>query len=1020
MKIKTFAVWAFMLVSLFTPLLPPAHAQGTAFTYQGRLTSAGGPAAGLFDVQFTLYATNLAGTAVAGPITNSAVGVTNGLFLATINFGPGVFTGGSNWLELAVRTNGATSFITLAPRQPVTPTPYALYAANAGSVAAANLSGTVAWAQLPASVVTNGASISGAFTGNGAGVTNVNAGTLNGVTAANFWQLGGNAVAAGQFLGSTNNQPVEIKAGGIRALRLELDQAGYSAPNVIGGAEGNFVAGGIGGGTIGGGGAANYYGPHYNSVLADFGTVAGGYSNTNNGYGAVIGGGYGNLATNQATSIGGGNNNVATGNAATIAGGGGNTASGSGAVIGGGFGNWATNQAATIGGGSYNAIGGSSATVAGGYKNLILANNGTIAGGYQNTISNDSGTIAGGDNNLVDGNYGTVGGGGFNDARGQAAFVGSGVSDLASGNYTALAGGYHNTAAGPYSFVGAGQENDSEGYYAVLDGGYRNQVSGYSATLAGGYQNTNTGNYATIGGGQYNTVLLDNATIAGGFYNSAWMMAAVGGGGANSASGIGSAIAGGWQNVCVQDYSVVGGGLQNTNYATASVIGGGSGNILFGGDAFIGGGYQNQTHAFGTVVVGGTANNGGGQYAFIGSGRQNSTTKDSAVVGGGFGNAANGDLSAIAGGSGNSTYGAYAMIPGGATNSAVGIASFAAGAGANAGHDNSFVWSDSLAAGFGSTTTNQFNVRAAGGIRLVTAGAGMTLDGSSLLAGSLSGNQFTSTNPVVLTNAANNFSGAFSGSFSGNGSNLTSLNAAQLAGITSNQWDAATWQAATNRNGGYAAYATNLVAGASITNASIINSTFAGNGGGLTNVNAATLAGQPASAFAPVASPTFTGVVTAPSLVAGNAQFTGLLRSGSETNTSEAPVPSGLVIRRLNSISTGISNVVARTDVLTLERDGSNEGLLIRYPAGVSRQTINCLAQSYFGTNILVRATLFSPGTAGTLQVLTSAQHAVHAEISFGDTYNRGHLTKVSLDRYDDGSTSDYYWVGTLTSTYNQ
>jgi hypothetical protein len=77
------------------------------------------------------------------------------------------------------------------------------------------------------------------------------------------------------------------------------------------------------------------------------------------------------------------------------------------------------------------------------------------------------------------------------------------------------------------------------------------------------------------------------------------------------------------------------------------------------------------------------------------------------------------------------------------------------------------------------------------------------------------------------------------------------------------------------------------------------------------------------------------------------------------------------------------------------------------------------LAQSYYGTNILFRAALNNPGAAGILQLLASNQRAVHAEISFGDTYNSGHLTKVSIDRYDDG-TSDYYWVGTLTSTYNQ
>ena len=90
------------------------------------------------------------------------------------------------------------------------------------------------------------------------------------------------------------------------------------------------------------------------------------------------------------------------------------------------------------------------------------------------------------------------------------------------------------------------------------------------------------------------------------------------------------------------------------------------------------------------------------------------------------------------------------------------------------------------------------------------------------------------------------------GVITGNGSGLTSLNAnniasgivplAQLAGITSNQLDAATWQLATNLNGGNAALASNVVAGIGITNAFITNSVFAGDGGGLTNLNANNIA----------------------------------------------------------------------------------------------------------------------------------------------------------------------------------
>jgi hypothetical protein len=160
-----------LLLSSFAAPLATAHAQGTAFTYQGHLNDGSGPANGTYDVQFTLYPTNVTGSALAGPVTNSATAVSNGLFTSTIDFGSGVFTGTNCWLDVAVRTNGADGFTELTPRQPVTPVPYAIFANTAS-----NLIGTLPAAQLPAGVLTNGASginLSGTFTGDGSGLTNV-------------------------------------------------------------------------------------------------------------------------------------------------------------------------------------------------------------------------------------------------------------------------------------------------------------------------------------------------------------------------------------------------------------------------------------------------------------------------------------------------------------------------------------------------------------------------------------------------------------------------------------------------------------------------------------------------------------------------------------------------------------------------------------------------------------------------------------------------------------------------------
>ena len=182
---------AILLLAALNAHLVTALAQGTAFTYQGRLNSGGSPASGSYDLVFALYTNNTAGSAMAGPVTNPAVAVTNGLFTTLVDFGPGAFSGTSNWLAIAVSTNAANSFSPLAPRQPVTPTPYALVSANAttaasaGAVAAANVTGALGLGELPAAVVTNSATsvnLSGTFNGNGGGLTNLAAWSLAGNT----------------------------------------------------------------------------------------------------------------------------------------------------------------------------------------------------------------------------------------------------------------------------------------------------------------------------------------------------------------------------------------------------------------------------------------------------------------------------------------------------------------------------------------------------------------------------------------------------------------------------------------------------------------------------------------------------------------------------------------------------------------------------------------------------------------------------------------------------------------------
>lgn len=162
--------------------------------YQGQLGSSGSPANGDYNFKFTLYpAAQTNGVSPAsGSLTNDDVAVSNGLFTTTLDFGPGIFTGQSLWLQIGVCTNGAANFTILSPLQPVLPAPYAIFANSAGNLIgelpASQLSGT-----LPASAfagytntvaLTNGANLfAGSFSGNGNAVTNVSVTNLVGILA---------------------------------------------------------------------------------------------------------------------------------------------------------------------------------------------------------------------------------------------------------------------------------------------------------------------------------------------------------------------------------------------------------------------------------------------------------------------------------------------------------------------------------------------------------------------------------------------------------------------------------------------------------------------------------------------------------------------------------------------------------------------------------------------------------------------------------------------------------------------
>lgn len=641
---------------LLSAIFELAFAQGTAFTYQGRLNDGGGPANGSYDLRFSMYDSPSAGLIVGGPLTNSPTGASNGLFSVTLDFGAGVFTGPARWLEIGVRTNGSVSaYQTLSPRQPLTAAPYAVTAGNVtGVVPAGSLSGSYP------GVVTfnNGANVfDGTFNGNGNGLTSLNAsqltsGTVPAAALGNAWQTGGNSgtVPGTNFLGTLDNQPLELWVSQARALRLEPGNNTNSvvgAPNVVGGASINFVDGNIYGATIAGGGAVNMTGylpgPSSNHVSAIFGSIGGGRLNTVGADHGTIGGGLDNTI-------------LALAYDGVISGGSGNTID--------------TNATESmIGGGQYNYISASGATVAGGSHNSGTAESATVGGGFDNTSAGINATVAGG----ID-----------NRSLGYSAMIGGGYGNLASGDYDFVGGGSFNTASNGTATVSGGVENVANGQGATVGGGNDNIAGDYAATVAGGQ-----GNQVQVGGG----------------------FSTIGGGGGNTIQGSGSFIGGGENN------------LIQSNSGPAIIVGGYANIIQTNvGNSTIGGGDYN------TIMA--NANNsgiGGGVYNSIGNGVYAGT---------------------VGGGDGNSVGGSYSTVPGGYANYAGADFSFAAGTVAQANHSGTFVWADaSDFAGFASTTNNQFSVRALGGMRFVTGGAGMTLDGQAIS----TFNQLTNLNAADIT-----------------------------------------------------------------------------------------------------------------------------------------------------------------------------------------------------------------------------------------------------------------------------
>lgn len=295
---------------------------GTAFTYSGRLKYQNQPANGSFDLQVKLYDDATAGNQVGPTVSVNTLNLANGLFVTSLDFGSGVFNGTAYWLDIAARPSGNGPFTALSPRQPVNPAPHALYAPTAGiaNTAAANSidgasiqnnavrAANIASGQVVKSLngltdtvtLQAGANVSLTPSGNTLTIA------ASGGGGGSGWSLTGNAgITPGlNFLGTTDNHPLELRAFGGRGLSLESVSRGdlfssEDSMNLVGGFGQNAIASGALGGTVAGGGgsafAAGMFFSFPNQVTGDYGTVGGGSDNTA-GPSATVPGGSGNLA----------------------------------------------------------------------------------------------------------------------------------------------------------------------------------------------------------------------------------------------------------------------------------------------------------------------------------------------------------------------------------------------------------------------------------------------------------------------------------------------------------------------------------------------------------------------------------------------------------------------------------------------------------------------------------------------------------------------------------------------------
>jgi hypothetical protein len=525
-----------------------AQALTPAFTYQGELRLASGPATAPFDMQFRLFNAASDGAQIGSTITANNVAVTGGLFSVPLNFGVAQFAGERQWLEIAIRPAGSGTFETLSPRTEVTAAPYAWSAAVAlaNSVTTTSIvDGTIGTADINAAQVQR--RVSGTCpTGQYVRIVNQDGTVTCGTDANAGGTLTNIATGAGLTGGPiTATGTISVAPGGIGTTQINATQVQRRV-----------------GGTCA-------VGSYVRQVNED-GTVVCGTDATGTDW--SLGG---NAGTNPATNFIGTTDAqplvFRTANARSLRIEPSSITFGTPALP------ITTN---TIAGSHANEVtaGVRGATIAGGgvpsgdsdpelffeEPNRVSDHYGTIGGGYGNVAGNDDGTVS----NTT---FATVGGGIFNIASGLTSTVDGGFLNTASAIESTVGGGSQNNASGLFGTVGGGNQNTASGPGSAVGGGERNTASGGRSTVGGGTRNTASAAASTVGGGDSNTAGGGNSAVGGGIFNAAsGGNSAVGGGASNTASGVSSTVGGGISNCAGGSGSWAGGSRAKVRPGTSS------------------------------------------------------------------------------------------------------------------------------------------------------------------------------------------------------------------------------------------------------------------------------------------------------------------------------------------------------------------------------------------------------------------------------------------------------------------